>query len=412
MNINSITIKNFKKIEDRYIEFEPGFNIIIGEPNTGKTSILESLAIGLSGYITGMNSVISRNIRNNEVRHDYEEHQEKYFPVKLTLEATVDGKQIKWSRERKHESSSNISTTPKSVPDEAHDRALNLGSELPILCYYTSKRSWNYRGSDSSKRHNFTREEGYSNSLSEAASMKHLVKYFDHMESLSNSRNAAISEYEAIKQHIIDFINELYGRNVNNIVYNSVASSLFLVEDGNYIDTYTLGEEMKLCIYLVIDIIYRMAILNPYLLEEINKTSGVVLIDELELHVSVKNQWKLINMLRKLFPNVQFIVTTNSPILLASADNVNVIKLYENDVEYYSSHYGVDINTSTRKFFGEYEFPEPVRKDIETFFTFLDKENYTSARTILNNLKKITAPEFPTIVEMETLYDLETSELE
>lgn len=68
-----------------------------------------------------------------------------------------------------------------------------------------------------------------------------------------------------------------------------------------------------------------MAVLNPYMKENIAKTQGVVLIDEIDMYLHPRWQWNIINALRKVFPNVQFVVATHSPILFASAKDVWLI---------------------------------------------------------------------------------------
>ena len=60
MHIEKAEIKNFKGIKNTEITFHPGFNLIKGENGKGKTSILEALATGLSGYITGVRDVEGR----------------------------------------------------------------------------------------------------------------------------------------------------------------------------------------------------------------------------------------------------------------------------------------------------------------------------------------------------------------
>ena len=51
MYITSVTIRNFKNIEDKEIQFKPGFNLIKGVNGKGKTSILEAIAVGLGGFV-------------------------------------------------------------------------------------------------------------------------------------------------------------------------------------------------------------------------------------------------------------------------------------------------------------------------------------------------------------------------
>ena len=67
------------------------------------------------------------------------------------------------------------------------------------------------------------------------------------------------------------------------------------------------------------DIARRAAILNPHLNENIcSETQGVILIDELDLHLHPKWQRRVIEDLRKIFPKIQFICTTHSTFLIQS----------------------------------------------------------------------------------------------
>lgn len=79
---------------------------------------------------------------------------------------------------------------------------------------------------------------------------------------------------------------------------------------------------------MVLDIAYRMAILNPDLLDQIiSSTPGIVLIDEIDMHLHPNWQWKVIKALQATFPRVQFIATTHSPIIVASCKDENMIVL-------------------------------------------------------------------------------------
>lgn len=65
---------------------------------------------------------------------------------------------------------------------------------------------------------------------------------------------------------------------------------------------------------MVADIAYRMALLNPALGGRVvNETPGVVLIDEVNLHLHPLWQARILGDLRDIFPRVQFIVTTHAP---------------------------------------------------------------------------------------------------
>jgi len=79
---------------------------------------------------------------------------------------------------------------------------------------------------------------------------------------------------------------------------------------------------------MVADIAFRMSLLNPQLKEKASLlTPGVVLIDELDLHLHPKWQWKIVEDLKRTFPKVQFIATTHAPIIISSCKNGEIINI-------------------------------------------------------------------------------------
>lgn len=71
MIIKNVTIRNFKGIEDKTIDFKPGFNLIKSANGKGKTSILEAIAVGLGGFVDGLEGVSTRHFSSDEVRTSY-----------------------------------------------------------------------------------------------------------------------------------------------------------------------------------------------------------------------------------------------------------------------------------------------------------------------------------------------------
>jgi predicted ATP-binding protein involved in virulence len=70
---------------------------------------------------------------------------------------------------------------------------------------------------------------------------------------------------------------------------------------------------------MVADLAIKMVMLNPHFgAEALAKTDGVVLIDELDLHLHPKWQRRIVEDLRRAFPKVQFICTTHSPFIVQS----------------------------------------------------------------------------------------------
>lgn len=71
MKLTSATVKNFKGIEEWNIMFQPGFNLIKGVNGRGKTSVLEAIAVGLGGFVAGLDGVATRHFSKEEIRQVY-----------------------------------------------------------------------------------------------------------------------------------------------------------------------------------------------------------------------------------------------------------------------------------------------------------------------------------------------------
>ena len=95
---------------------------------------------------------------------------------------------------------------------------------------------------------------------------------------------------------------------------------------------------------LIGDIARRLAVMNPEL-EDPLRGDGIVLIDEVDMHLHPQWQRSLIEQLTTTFPNCQFVLTTHSPLVISNSKNVLTYLIGEDDVKPLPSLYGDDANT-------------------------------------------------------------------
>ena len=69
MKIRQLELKNFRCFDHKTFEFSDQFNVFIGDNGTGKSAILDALAIGVGSFFLGIDSINSRNIFKDDVRH-------------------------------------------------------------------------------------------------------------------------------------------------------------------------------------------------------------------------------------------------------------------------------------------------------------------------------------------------------
>jgi len=169
-----------------------------------------------------------------------------------------------------------------------------------------------------------------------------------------------------------------------------------------------LSDGYKSTVSLVADIAYRMAVLNPQCLGNVcNETSGIVLIDEVDLHLHPAWQQRILSDLTSIFPKVQFIVSTHAPEVINSVPKENVIIIEDNSaIPAPVETYGKDANGILRSVMHVKERPQIIMERFNEFYSAIDTEDYAKAGDILNCLENDIG-EDPELVSMRVQLDLE-----
>ena len=200
---------------------------------------------------------------------------------------------------------------------------------------------------------------------------------------------------------------------VLNVEYDDQSDELVFITNSNALPVRYLSAGYQSLIWMILDIAYRMALLNPDLLERIDETPGVILIDELDMHLHPKWQWKVVEALKKTFPNVQFIAATHSPIIISSCENVNIITVDEyKRIFYENSPYGMDVNYALDNCQDSRALPEDIQKLVDEFSENIDKEDLKAAKKNLCQLKEILGEGHPKVTWAEATLELEELPLE
>jgi predicted ATP-binding protein involved in virulence len=115
-------------------------------------------------------------------------------------------------------------------------------------------------------------------------------------------------------------------------------------KNGETLNVAQLSQGEKSLMALVGDIARRLAMLNPAL-ENPLAGNGIVLIDEVDLHLHPSWQRSLCDRLIDTFPNCQFVLTTHSPLVISDCQNILVYTLNNGELRRLPSQYGQDANT-------------------------------------------------------------------
>lgn len=343
MRINEIRIQNFKGFKELTETFDPNFTVFVGENGSGKTSVLEAVGVSLHQWIAGMGIYPSFDLGNIRVTSQIVGSAPVFrqqLPIYLLSSGEIDGREIIWSYDYSGDDHPDAFDYSGGLFDEASNmRSTDSDTAFqtwPVIAYYSTER-----GLDTEQDLDFW------HILSEKPMRTHAYEVWktrvDLLSNFSNwiRRQELIAFQEGVELPIF--------RSVKNAVLSCLPGSkelrfsakhgepIILWNDGTAVTFGNLSHGQKSILAMVGDIARRCAMVNPHLETDAPaKTPGIVLIDELDLHLHPRWQRRIVDDLKRTFPEIQFITTTHSPFIIQALEpgELRVLGGEEPKIEY------------------------------------------------------------------------------
>lgn len=338
MRIESISFRNYRLFDDKgehTLNFAPDKNVtvIVGNNGSGKTSILDAIAIQLSPFISAFPGYSIKPYLDSDMHIGYNEKWPDYLSVESFVKVKYNGT-IRTVRTRKGSVKAPESDV-KEIKNYAEYLAERINSgdhtfEIPILAYYGTGRG---QIQAPERKRNFQKAfsqwDAYDSALEASTNFKRFFAWYDLMEDEERRERDRIRDFDYKSPYLENVrraLNLFVGKKFTNPRIEIHPLRFVMDELGENGDKRELRIEQmsdgyKIVIAMVADIASRMAEANPNLPDPLN-ASGIVLIDEADLHLHVKWQREIIQRLTETFPHIQFILTTHSPIMLSGADDL------------------------------------------------------------------------------------------
>jgi predicted ATP-binding protein involved in virulence len=335
MRIDAIKVRNFRGFDVSRWEFNPSINVFVGENGTGKTALLDALAVGAGAYFLGVDGVSARAIARDDVRLEEDAGDDSLavrsrYPIELEFEGSVFEYPYHWARALTGSASkttyANAQALSNAVYDHTRRRREGPVETWPLIAYHGTGRLWVQKRSlaaTPSKRPR-SRLDAYKNCLEAASDEKRFLDWFKAMEWIAFQEKSEPNALRVVRTTLQSLVPGCV-----DLRYRSKEGELVAVfADGRRLPTRLLSDGFRTVLGLASDLAWRCAALNPHLGERAAlETSGVVLIDEIDLHLHPNWQRRIVDDLRRTFPRVQFFMTTHSPFIVQSLRAGEVIPL-------------------------------------------------------------------------------------
>ena len=391
MKIERITIQNFRCFENVQLDFDRQLTVIVARNGQGKSSLLDAIKIALWPYIAGFDlgsmTLDTTGINIDDVlREKLAAHQMEWrLPCVIDSSGTIEPFEkmdVIWHEERFRDSVKKASKTKNTTFSDAislHGYAQVLqkrifsndqakAGELPMLGYYGTGRLWSQKKlagkSEKLDQASLSRTWAYRDCLAPSSSYTDFAQWYTRVfKSLRDAqirnleKNLApdaaiagdlIAPVRAVQQAIDTILQAHTGW--HTLEYSAEHDDLVLDHDEQgKLKVNQLSDGIRNMLALVGDIAYRCYKLNTHHGEQAALlTHGIVMIDEIDMHLHPEWQQTVLPDLQQAFPNIQFIVTTHSPQVLSSIDARCIRRLdWETDED--SGRKRMVVNTITQQ---------------------------------------------------------------
>jgi predicted ATP-binding protein involved in virulence len=401
--LTKLKLDNVGGFKDFELNFHENLTILIGKNGAGKTTILRSIAFLLDMALDTLLELVKNPYFNKKnfvlqklLKHEARVLLPESSNYSISIESSIDGKTFSLTGD----SSEGFDSFFEILQD-----FYNNQQYLPLFIYYPSYNApiGNIQFSDLKLENHiyaayiFACQEG-------VFDFNRFFIWFKWQENIQREvgRN---KKYEMVRkvickvisdeQNIFDNLHVTWQQNPNG--------DLCIEKNGILLNINQLSAGEKMLMILVADLARRLIVANPKNDNPL-RGEGVILIDEIDLHLHPSWQRAVVLNLTKNFPNCQFIITTHSPVILAEVKPENIIILKDFKALQNTQHtFGRDTNSILLDIMDVLNRPKKVQEKLQECFAHIDNDKLQKAEQELEKLEAHLGPNDPDVVYIHSL---------
>jgi len=328
MKIKQLKLTNFRRFSEFKIDFQEQLTVLVARNGAGKSSVLDAVATALGPFLTRLPKVMGINPKETDFRIFNDGRKPAYMRIAVE---SFNG--LRWDRtEKRDQAKKTLAKIPegkayKQLYDYV-DQFIDAQNEdkkfeLPVFIYYgTGRGVFDVPQRTRGFSKDFSRFEALRGALESRTNFRRFVEYFYFLEKQESKLQKERRSFD-IELPELKAIRAAINRLMPDFSNPRGASPAGIMVDWK-VDNETkqlrieqLSDGYRTTLAMVMDIASRMAEANPDMTDAL-ATTGIVLIDEVDLHLHPGWQQNILLDLMRTFPNIQFIVSTHSAQVISS----------------------------------------------------------------------------------------------
>ncbi len=429
MKLEALSLAHCGGFEQLDIAFEPDMTLIAGVNGVGKSTVLHALAVLLSRAMSEFTPSRSAPLYFT----DDDIHGDK-GSLEVSARIQIDGQIINAGVQRlraaddkgdrfmllrqakaatddtdfAHALSTRTLTGELEVGIKETRAALAIlknASHPPLAVYFSPKRQLPGQPRSLPEAKPFDPSIAYSRALHDReVELREFMHWFRTQEKLGAANEPRrFKVLDALRAVVVELLPEF-----GNLRIQEQPRLGFVVDKrGQPFYLHQLSDGERGLLALVFDLTRRLAIANPESDNPIAEGVGLVLIDEIELHLHPKWQRDVLQRLRDIFKACQFVVTTHSPLVLGEvpARCVRFLEFVDGKVGVTvpAEAYGMDANRILQEFMGAPVRNQQVDGELKALFELIDQERFDAARAAIAALERKLGEDEPELTRASSL---------
>lgn len=414
MKVKRLKMQSFRGIGDLTLEFPTDEPIVlIGINGVGKSSILDCLAI----LISELQQWIFKYKKNPDSFYREKDIMKKRNKTRNSLTLQWNLREGEWYSKgelgehntlpKESYLEGNLGEVIEDFRNQFVDN-FDANANLPLAIYYPVNRAvLDIPLETLEEEDSFKQVDAYKQALDGVQiNFGSFFQWFRNREDLESellrdNRDYKDQQLEAVRQSIASLLPDF-----SNLRVRRSPLRMTVTKQGQELIVNQLSDGEKCLLAMVGDLARRLAIANPSLPEPL-EGSGVVMIDEIELHLHPKWQREIIPALTRTFPNCQFIVTTHSPQVISDVkpESVYILEATQEGIvaKRPDSSFGRDSNYILEVLMGTPARKEEIKDDLLELFRLIDRGNIDSAKQLRQQIADKIGADEPELVKANVL---------